>query len=64
MDEHYKLTPAEREFTIKALTEAVNLQGTFASLVPTMNMIETIVRKLSTPDAPKGSDETTSPDNS
>lgn len=45
------LTSQEREFITKALTEAINLQGTFGSLVPTMNLIENIVRKLSTPKA-------------
>ena len=42
-----ELTPEEIAFAIKVLSEGINLQGNYASLVPTMNMIESIIRKLS-----------------
>lgn len=42
------LTPQEREFIMQALAKGLNLQGNFENLVPTMNMIESIIRKMST----------------
>ncbi len=41
------LTDQERAFVVQALSAGVNLQGNFESLVPTMNLIQSIIRKLS-----------------
>jgi len=45
------LTPIEKDFIIKALSEGVNLSGNYSQLVNTMNLIESICRKLSAAEA-------------
>ena len=40
------LTEDEKKFLLSALTTGMQLSGTYAQLVPVMNIIESIVSKL------------------
>lgn len=45
-----EFTEDEKKFLLSALTTGMQLGGTYAQLVPVMNMIESIVQKLQRPE--------------